>query len=173
MELILTCLAVAFAKCIEISIQAVKMVCMVKGERKLAACLGFVECVVWGLVVSSVITSLNSNYWLLFSYCLGYAIGLYLGSCIENKIALGTSCIQIMLTKEHSQDVEDFLRRRKHGFMTVDGRGAKEETSMITMVLPRKEVKSVMSKIRNLCDNKVFIVSSEVSKFSGGYGIKK
>lgn len=172
-ELLATCVAVCAAKILEISIQSIKTVCMVKGERKLAACLGFVECVVWGLVVSSIITTLHSNYCLLFSYCLGYAIGLYIGSFIESKIAIGTSNIQIVVPEAHIKDVEKLLIAENHGFTVVAGHGAKSKMSVVIMILPRKDVKNIMTEIRNICNNEVFIVSSEVSKFVGGYGIKK
>lgn len=172
-DIILPCLAVCAAKILEISISSIKTVCMVKGERKLAACLAFIECLVWGLVVSSVIATLNSNYYMLFSYCFGYACGLYLGSLIEAKIALGTSSVQIIVSKEHTESVENLLKSNNHGYTVLDGHGAKNEQCVIIMILPRKEVKPVMKEIRNICNKEVFMISSEVSKFVGGYGVRK
>ena len=167
------CLLIAGAKVLEISIQSVKPVCMVKGQKAVAAALGFIECMVWGLVVSSVITTLSDNFMLLFAYCLGYAFGLYLGSIIENKIALGTSSIQIMVNNEYIDDVGSYLKDKGHGFTILEGKGSKTDMFVVIIVLPRKEVKDVMNEIRHLCNNKVFIVSSEVSKFVGGYGVRK
>ena len=51
--------------------------------------------------------------------------------------------------------------------------GKTDKMSIVYVVLPRKEVKSTIKDIRNLCGDDVFIVSSEVSKFVGGYGVKK
>jgi uncharacterized protein YebE (UPF0316 family) len=172
-NIVLTCLAICSAKILEISIQSLKTVCMVKGERKIAALLAFIECLVWGFVISSVITSLSSNVWLLLSYCIGYASGLFIGSIIESKIALGTSNIQIMVDKEHVDAVEKYLIENSHGFTIFDGHGSKEEMCMIIMVLARKDVKCVMKEIKKICDDNVFMISSEVSKFVGGYGIRK
>ena len=31
----------------------------------------------------------------------------------------------------------------------------------------------LLKEIRKLCDNKVFVVASEVSKYAGGYGMVK
>jgi uncharacterized protein YebE (UPF0316 family) len=104
---------------------------------------------------------------------LGYATGLYVGSMIESKLALGTSSIQIMVDGERIERVEEFLKNNKYGFTVLNGHGSKEEMFVVIMVLPRKSVKSTMKEIRNLCDENVFIVSSEVSKFVGGYGVKK
>ncbi len=170
---LMVCLLICGAKILEISIQSVKTVCMVKGQKAVAAVLGFIECMVWGLVVSSVITSLSDNFMLLFAYCLGYASGLYLGSIIESKIALGTSSIQIMVNNEYIDDVGNYLKEKNLGFTILEGHGSKSEMFVVIIVLPRKEVKTVMGEIRNLCNNKVFMVSSEVSKYTGGYGVRK
>lgn len=170
---ILVCFLICGAKILEISIQSVKTVCMVKGQKAIAAVLGFIECMVWGLVVSSVITTLSDNFMLLFAYCLGYACGLYLGSIIESKIALGTSSVQIMVNNEYIDEVGNYLKEKNHGFTILEGHGSKSEMFVVIIVLPRKEVKNVMGEIRALCNNKVFMVSSEVSKYTGGYGVRK
>ena len=44
---------------------------------------------------------------------------------------------------------------------------------MIFVVISRKETKKILKDIRQLCDNQVFEVTTEVNKYTGGYGIKK
>ena len=146
---------------------------MVKGERKLATALAFIECLIWGFVVSSVITSLSSNVWLLLSYCIGYATGLFVGSVIESKIALGTSTISMIVGYEYLAKVEEHLKNHNQGYSVFDGRGSKGPVHRVEVTLPRKDVKGAIKKIREICDNNVFLVSSEVSRFTGGYGIRK
>jgi uncharacterized protein YebE (UPF0316 family) len=146
---------------------------MVKGEKKLAALLGFIECLVWGFVISSVITSLSSNVFLLLSYCVGYASGLLLGSTIESKLALGTSSVQIMVDDDRVKIVENYLKDKGYGFTVLDGHGSKEAMHVVIMVLARKDVKRTMQEIRKMCDGDVFMVTSEISNFTGGYGIRK
>ena len=55
----------------------------------------------------------------------------------------------------------------------LPGHGANEKMNMIFIVLARKRTKRVLADIRKCCDNKVFVVASEVSKFAGGYGLVK
>ena len=45
--------------------------------------------------------------------------------------------------------------------------------NMIFIVIPRKEMVPILKDIRSVCDNKVFVVASEVSKYAGGYGMVK
>lgn len=173
MEIIWTCIAICAAKILEIGISSIKTTCMVKGERKLATLLAFIECLIWGFVVSSVITSLSSNVWLLLSYCIGYAAGLFIGSIIESKIALGTSNISMIVNDENLQKLEEHFKHHSQGYSVFDGRGSQGPVHRVIVTMPRKDVRGAIKKIRAICNNDVFIVSSEVSRFVGGYGIKK
>lgn len=170
---IAVCLLVCFSKMIEISIQSLKTVLMVKGQRFKAACLGFVECLIWGLVVSSIISTLGNNISLLLFYCLGYAVGLFLGSTLEKKIALGTSSIQLIANREDSCVITEYLRKHNRGFTVFSGQGSKDEMDMILIITPRKDVKQILKDVRCMCGHRVFEVTSDVNKFTGGYGIKK
>ena len=100
---ILVCLLVCAAKIVEITIQSLKTCMMVKGQRLKAAGLGLVECTIWGLVISTIIGTLGDNILLLMFYGVGYATGLFLGSTIEGKIALGTSNLELIASDESTK----------------------------------------------------------------------
>ena len=59
------------------------------------------------------------------------------------------------------------------GFTVFDGYGSTDKMNMIFVVLPRRGLPRVLKEIRNACDNKVFVVASEVSRYAGGYGMMK
>ena len=164
---------VCFAKILEITIQSMKTVCMVKGETKVAALLGFTECTVWGLVISSIITKLSSNPWLLFSYGFGYAIGLYLGSILEKKIGLGTRSIKIIANKKNTDEIVAYIKEKGHGFTVLPGYGATEPMNMILIIVPRRESYKIEGYIKKNWKEGVFTISSDINDFNGGYGIRK
>ena len=170
---IVVCLIVCAAKIIEITIQSLKTCMMVKGQRLKAAGLGFVECIIWGLVISTIIGTLGDNLFLLLFYCVGYATGLFLGSTIESKIALGTSNLSLIANDESTKKIIQYLKDNNRGYTVFDGQGSTDKMNMIFVVLPRKEAARVLKDIRKACDNKVFVVASEVSKYAGGYGMVK
>lgn len=170
---IVLCLIVCATKILEISIQSLKTCMMVKGQRLKAAGLGFVECVIWGLVVAAVIGTLGDNMLLLLFYCIGYAAGLFIGSTIENKIALGTSNLELIASDESTEKIVAYLKEHGKGYTVFEGHGSTDKMNMIFIVLPRKEMPAVLKDIRKSCDNKVFVVASEVSKYAGGYGMVK
>lgn len=170
---IVVCLIVCAAKIVEITIQSLKTCMMVKGQRIKAAALGFVECMIWGLVISTIISTLGDNLALLLFYCVGYATGLFLGSTIEGKIALGTSNLQLIANDENTKLIITYLRENKRGYTIFSGQGSTNKMNMILIVLPRKDMKRVLREIRKLCENHVFVVASDVSKYAGGYGLVK
>ena len=169
----LVCLIVCVAKIVEITIQSLKTCMMVKGQRLKAAGLGFVECTIWGLVISTIISTLGDNLLLLLFYCTGYATGLFLGSTIENKIALGTSNLELIASDDSTKKITAYLKENERGYTVFEGHGSKDKMNMIFIVLPRRETPTVLRDIRRCCDNKVFVVASEVSKYAGGYGMMK
>ena len=167
------CFIVCAAKIVEITIQSLKTCMMVKGQRLKAALLGFVECLIWGLVISTIIGTLGDNLALLAFYCVGYATGLFLGATLENKIALGTSSLELIANDENTDKIIAYLDENSRGYTVLDGHGSKDKMNMILIVLPRRDAPSVLKEIRKICQNNVFIVVDEVSKYAGGYGMVK
>ncbi len=167
------CFIVCAAKIIEITIQSLKTCMMVKGQRLKAAGLGLLECTIWGLVISTIIGTLGDNLFLLAFYCIGYATGLFLGSTLENKIALGTSSLQLIANDENTKKITTYLQEHSRGYTVFDGHGSKDKMSMIMIVLPRREALPTLKEIRKICHNNVFVVVDEISKYAGGYGMVK
>ena len=170
---ILVCLLVCVAKIVEITISSLKTCMMVKGQKLKAAGLGFLECTIWGLVISTLIGTLGDNIFLLAFYCVGYATGLFLGSTIESKIALGTSSLELIANDESTEKIKEYLKERNKGYTVFEGHGSTDKMNMIFIVIPRKEAVKMLKEIRSICDNKVFVVASEVSRYAGGYGMVK
>ena len=170
---ILVCLLVCLAKIVEITISSLKTCMMVKGQRLKAAGLALIECTIWGLVISTLIGTLGDNIFLLGFYCVGYATGLFLGSTIEGKIALGTSNLQLVANDESTEKIKEYLKEKGKGFTVFEGHGSLDKMNMIFIVLPRKEAARTVKEVRSLCDNNVFVAVSEVSKYAGGYGMVK
>jgi uncharacterized protein YebE (UPF0316 family) len=167
------CFFIFFAKVAEISIQSIKLVFLVKNQRLKATMLAFTECMIWGFVVSGIITSLKENLFWLFAYCLGYASGVYFGSIIQEKMAIGTVSIQLIAKSSKLKTITDYLVEKHYGYTILDGHGYNTTSNLVIIVVKRKDEKSVLKDITNLCGNDIFVISSEVSNTLGGYGLRK
>lgn len=173
MKLLIIGLAVCLAKTAEIVLQSLNASLIAKGERRAAVPSIIAECTLWGLVIYSLWAVIGENGWLMIAYCFGYGAGMLLGSVIESRIAVGTSSIQMIANRDYIDTVKSFLTRKQLGFTILSGRGARDESYVIIVILPRKDVKKTIAEIEKLCNNKIFIVASEVSQFTGGYSIKQ
>jgi uncharacterized protein YebE (UPF0316 family) len=170
---IVVCFIVCAAKIIEITIQSLKTCMMVKGQRLKAAGLGFIEGTIWGLVISTIIGTLGDNIFLLAFYCVGYATGLFLGSTLESKIALGTSSLQLIANDEYTAKIISYLQENSRGYTVFEGYGSTDKMNMILIVLPRRDATSMLKQIRSICQNNVFVVVDDINKYAGGYGMVK
>ena len=74
---------------------------------------------------------------------------------------------------DSTQKITAYLRENDRGYTVFEGHGSKDKMNMIFIVLPRRETPAALRDIRKCCDNKVFVVASEVSKYAGGYGMVK
>ena len=170
---IVVCLIVCAAKIVEITIQSLKTCMMVRDQRLKAAALGFVECTIWGLVISTIIGTLGDNLFLLAFYCIGYATGLFLGSTLEGKIALGTSSLQLIANEANTVKIIEYLREHNEGYTVIEGHGSTDKMNMFFIVVPRRESTPLLKEIRRICENNVFAVVDDVNKYAGGYGMMK
>ena len=102
-----------------------------------------------------------------------YAVGLFLGSTLEGKIALGMSSLQLIADDENTAIIIEYLKKNSRGYTVFDGRGSKDKMNMILIVLPRRNAVPVLKEIRKICQNNVFVVVDDVNKYAGGYGMVK
>lgn len=168
---ILTCLLICGVKIIEMSVQSIRVIMQVKGQRLGSTLLAFLECVIWGLVTSAVITTLAANMYWLFAYCVGFAAGIYFGSILENKLALGETNLQLMVDEDDGNRIIEYLISSGRGFTAFEGFGYEGKKFKINTVIPRKAEKRIVKDIHKLSPH-VFVVSSGIGAYFGGYGVR-
>jgi uncharacterized protein YebE (UPF0316 family) len=96
----------------------------------------------------------------------------------ENKIIYteavnGEELIPLICALAKKLEINEVRLDGIYDYTIFEGQGSKEKMTMIFIVLPRKEAPRVLKDIRKLCDNKVFVVASEISKYAGGHGMVK
>ncbi len=168
---IATCLLICAVKIIEVSVQSVRVIMQVKGQRLASTLLAFFECLIWGLVTSAVITTLANNMYWLLAYCVGFAAGIHFGSVIEKRLALGETDLQLVVNEEEGNKIIEYLVNSGRGFTAFEGFGYEGKKYKINTVIPRKIEKQILKDIHKLTPH-VFVVSSGVGAFVGGYGVR-
>jgi len=166
MEALFGYLFIFGARIMDVSLATIRMLMVVQGRRKYAAIIGFFEVIIYIVALGKVVNGL-SNPGNLLAYALGFASGNYIGSYIEEKIALGNLTAQVILN-DNDQSIVDELRENGFGVTVIEGQGKEGPKNLLTIMLKRKD----LSKLHNLLaahDKGVFITVSTTKLISGGY----
>ena len=137
----------------DVSIGTMRIIFVSRGKKFLAPLLGFFETIIWITAISQIMKNLD-NILCYLAYAGGFALGCYVGILIEDKLALGTLVIRVILTKD-----ELTLKKRLvdagYGVTVVDAQGSSGEVHIIYTVIKRKKLKEVLDII-NTCNSKAF-----------------
>lgn len=161
-------LVIFLAKIVEVSLQTVRVVLITKGERLIGAIIGFFEVVIWIIIVGNVITDITSDPFKAVAYSLGFAVGNYVGSWLEEKIGIGMSEIQAIVLEKDGLALAEVIRDNGYAVTVVDGQGKNFPRNILFMYVRRKRVKAVVELIRNQQANAVITVS-EAKPMYGGF----
>lgn len=163
-------LLIVFIKTFEVSLGTLRIKLITKGQRLSGALVAFIEIVIWLLVVGRVLSDM-SNPWKILAYALGYATGNYMGVIVEEWIGLGSTKVEVVLSKHKTFDVVHRIRELGFGVTVIDAEGRYEERNLLIIILPRRCV----PKIRKiLMDAEAFVTVTDIKPvYRGIGGLKK
>ncbi|MFY9307545.1 MAG: DUF2179 domain-containing protein [Bacteroidia bacterium] len=130
----------------DVSLGTLRHVFISKGYRKIVPVLGFIEVLIWIIVVAQIMKNLN-NIACYLAWAGGFATGTYVGLLIEERLALGLQVIRI-ITNQNCDHLIDSLKQENHGITVVDAQGAVGPVKMIFTIIKRKNVRQVVELIR-------------------------
>lgn len=78
-------------KMLENTILTLRIILVSNGKKCYGAILQVIVMIIWALTTSYVIINIKHNLLSLIPFSVGSGIGSYLGSLIEEKLALGTT----------------------------------------------------------------------------------
>jgi len=163
---LLICIAEAFYT----AICVIRVIVLNRGNRIVASGLALVEILLWVAITGTVLTNLLTNPLKVFAYGLGFALGTYLGACLEARLALGFISLSIFLPDTDCIAlVTDLLSKNGYGATMIDATGLQHTSRKVLMVVAkRKNEKSVVDLIHSVT-NKAVITVSAVTSIEGGY----
>lgn len=157
------------AKIIEVSISTVRLVLINKGERVKGALLGFMEIMIWLIVVSSVLNNITQDPIKVLVYAVAFSLGNFIGVTIESKIAVGLSSIQVVVNDEDGQALADMLREQSYGVTILEGKGKNDsKKNLLFIQLKRKKIPEAVKLIRQT-NPEAYITVNDIKSMMGGY----
>jgi len=153
-----------------VTLTTIRFILMVKGLRVYASFLSVIEVFVYIMGLSIILKNLDS-YWNIAAYCIGYGTGVFLGSLIEEKLALGYLTAEVIVDKV-DHELPDAIRKAGYGVTSWIGDGRDGKRLVMTVLAKRNRQKELIKLIDSYCPH-AFIVFEEPKYFRGGFWTKK
>jgi uncharacterized protein YebE (UPF0316 family) len=163
-------LIVFTARMVDVTLGTVRIIFLSRGRKILAPLLGFVEVFIWITVVSQIVGGAQ-NYVAYFAYAAGFALGNYVGMLIEEKLAIGTLVVRIILPKKRNSLV-NHLRDEGYGVTFVDGHGGSGPVILVYSVVLRKELDQIINIIEDTSPKAFFTVEELRSVRQGIFPVR-
>lgn len=155
----LVAFSIFLARTVNIALDTLRFMFTLRQKRALSWVLGFIQSVIFVLVISSVLTNLE-NPLNIIGYSAGFATGNVLGMAIEKRLALGYTHFSI-ISRYSSTEIADALRDAGFGVTEIPARGRESSFMMIDCRVLRKQSNDVESLVLEI-DPDAFITAEDV-----------
>ena len=166
MSIYIQALLIFLARIVDVSMGTMRTIFLIKGNKKLAAGLGFFEVMIFLMVLGNVVGNINKPI-LIIAYCGGFACGNIIGGTIEEKLSLGRVSAEVIL-KGNVDEVVQLLRKEGFGVTIFEGMGLESKSYTLSLILERKNIKKLRELVKQ-GDPKAFVTIFDIRTSAGGH----
>lgn len=159
--LLIVCINVVY-----VSMNTLRTIMVIKGQRLYASIMSVFEVGIYLCGLTIVLDNLNSPMNII-AYCIGYGVGVYIGSLIEQHLALGYVQVQIIVDSV-VRDLPDFLREKGFGVTSWTAEGKNGLRLVLQVLAKRSNEKELIKFVHEITPN-AFVISYEPKHFVGGF----
>ena len=140
-------LYIFICKILENSIGTLRMIIVSNGKKIEGAILNFILSFIW--IISTSLVVLNNNIYKILIFAIGSLIGSYIGSILEEKIALGNNML-FVISKKYKK-----INKLENTYLI--------NKDILMIMVKRKKRKEIIDKILTI-DNKAIIISESAKQ---------
>ena len=149
-------LFIFFARILDVSIGTLRIMFVSKGYRWKATILGFVEVLIWIIIVAQIFQNLDN--WLNYvAYAGGFASGNFIGMYIEEKMKMGVQIFRVIVGEGSEQFIEK-LKEAEFRITIVDGEGKHGDVKVVFMVAKRKRWQELADILNEYAPNAFYSI---------------
>ncbi|MGE4353274.1 MAG: DUF2179 domain-containing protein [Oscillospiraceae bacterium] len=152
-----------------VSLNTIRTIIVIKGQRVLASVMSMAEVGVYLMGLTMVLQNLDSPI-NIAAYCIGYGAGVYIGSMIEQYLALGYVDVQIIVDSVDCK-LPNLLRENGYGVTSWDAEGRDGARLVLHVLAKRSNEKKLLRLLHEIAPN-AFVISYEPKHFIGGFWTK-
>jgi uncharacterized protein YebE (UPF0316 family) len=153
------------ARVCDVSIGTVRIIFISRGRKFLAPLLGFFEVSIWLLAISQIMQNMD-NVICFIAYAFGFAMGNFIGILIEEKLAIGTLIVRIILVS-NSSELKERLYAEGFGVTAIDAHGKTGDVEMLFSVIKRRDLDKIVRIIES-CESNAFYSVEDAKSVNKG-----
>jgi uncharacterized protein YebE (UPF0316 family) len=162
----ISALVIFLLRVIDMSLDTMRMLFVVRGKKPIAWILGFLQSLVFVIAISTVLANLN-NILNIVGYAAGFATGNVLGMFIEERLAIGHIAMRVISSKKDS-GIAAALRIAGFAVTEIQARGRDGKVALLNSSIKRRDV----SRFENLVTKTepgAFITAEDVRPIRVGF----
>lgn len=156
----------------DVGLGTIRVQLIVHRRKYLAALIGFVEVLIYILIVSRVIKDIGDwQGWVslfpVVAYAAGFAVGTLLGIMLSSKMSRGAVEMTV-ITHAPDDQVETAIRGAGYALTRYVGIGREGQVKVLSVICSMKDIPRVTHVVTQ-ADPEVFVYSQELAGLRGGY----
>jgi len=147
---------IVFARIFDVSFGTLRIIYLSKGYKWLSSVLGFFEVFIWLIAITRIFSNL-SNWTSYIAYPMGFAVGIFVGMKIEERIAMGQELIRI-ITRKDASELIDALRGKGYSVTAIQAEGSQGEVGVLYSIVNRKNIEEYVGMIQEFNPNAFYTI---------------
>lgn len=153
-------------KVLENTLSTLRIIVVANGKKILGALLQGIIALVWAFSTGLVVVNVLKDPFKVLFFTLGSLVGSYIGSLIEEKIAMGTNMLTVVVDKCFSSKIIGILRKHNYEVIVLNGKRKDEFKNVLLVMVKRKKRKDVIRLINNIDSRSTIIVENAFDYFN-------
>lgn len=142
MSLIILCIKIYFARILDVSLNTVRTMMIVRNNKKWSCLIAFFEVIIWFYSASYALSVKNNSLIVAIFYALGYATGTFIGTTINNHFVLNNLKIEILTT---NNNLIKYLEEKNYSYYSIK---TNNNQTLISINISLKEYKKFSNNIK-------------------------
>ena len=153
-------------KVLENTLSTLRIIVVANGKKILGALLQGIIALVWAFSTGLVVVNVLKDPFKVLFFTLGSLVGSYIGCLIEEKIAMGTNMLTVVVDKCLSSRIIGILRKHNYEVIVLNGKCKDEFKNVLLVMVKRKKRKDVIKLINNIDSSSTIIVENAFDYFN-------
>ncbi len=165
--MLLFCLKIFFARIIDVSLNTVRTIFVIKNKSIYATIIAFIEVMIWFVVAKEALIDAPNSFIIPIAYSGGYATGTLIGSFIADKFIDGYLTVQVISSKITLNNFET-IKNKGYAVTKIQLDNENNRKKMFFIETKKTKYNNLIKLIKKF-DSTSFIIVNETKHIENGF----